>query len=108
MQPQRSDGRPRKRIKIPENPIVLGLYFTFWAAILFMFAWHFVSQMGEYNELRSELSRVNTRISAAKAEQERLQFELTFFDSDSYLEQLARERLGMVLPNEIVFRNIAD
>ena len=98
----------KKRIQLPENMFVLGLYFAFWAAIIFMFAWHFFSQMGEYNELRSEFLRTNTKISAAQAERERLEFELTFFDSDAYLEQLARERLGMARPNEIVFRNIAE
>jgi cell division protein FtsB len=100
--------RVRKRIQKPENRIVLGMYIVFWAAVLIMFAWHFVSQMENYNELQSELSRINANVSAAAAKQEQLEFELSFFDSDAYLEQLARERLGMARPNEIVFRNTAN
>jgi cell division protein FtsB len=100
--------RRRRRIRKPENPIVLGMYITFWVAVLLMFLWHFVSQMENYNELQAELSRINGEITVKMQEQERLEFELSFFDSDAYLEQLARERLGMARPNEIVFRNIAD
>ena len=98
----------RKIIKKRENPIVLGMYIIFWVAVLAMFAMHLLSQMESYNALQAELSRINGNISAAAAEKERLEYELSFFDSDAYLEQLARERLGMARPNEIVFRNIAN
>lgn len=98
----------RKRIKKPERPLVLTLYIVFWSAIVIMFFILFVSQMESYNELNAELTRLSNSIAAERAEYERLQMQLTFFDSDTYIEQLARERLGMVRPGEIVFRNIAE
>jgi cell division protein FtsB len=102
------DRQPRKRIKKRERPLVITLYVMFWAAVLIMFAGLFVSQMESYNELQAELTRVNSNIALERAEYERLQHQLHLFDSDAYMEQLARDRLGMVRPNEIVFRNIAD
>ncbi|MCL2049631.1 MAG: septum formation initiator family protein [Defluviitaleaceae bacterium] len=104
----RPDGRKRTRIKKPENKVVLGLFFLFWAAILIMLFALFVGEMEMYNELQTQLARERANVEAALTEQESLEIELTFFDSDSYLEQLARERLGMARPNEIVFRNIAE
>jgi len=95
---------PRKK----EHPIVTALYVTFWAVVFIMFAMLFVNQMDSYNELNAELTRTNAAIAREQAEAERLELHLAFFDSDAYIEQLARERLGMVRYNEIVFRNIAD
>jgi cell division protein FtsB len=79
----------------------------FWIAILVMFAILFVSQMESYNELQAQLAQTNANIERAQAEQSRLEQQLTFFDNDFYIEQLARER-GLVRQNEIVFRNIAE
>jgi len=101
-------NRKRKRIKKKERPIVNVMYFSFWAAILIMFAALFFSQMESYNELQAQLALANANVAREKAENDRLELQLTFFDIDDYVEQLARERLGMVRPNEIVFRNIAD
>lgn len=98
----------RRRVKKRERPMVLALYVIFWATALIMFGGLFVSQMDSYNNLQAELTRVNTEIERAQAERDMLEFQLSFFDSDAYMEQLARNMLGMVRPNEIVFRNIAD
>jgi cell division protein FtsB len=32
--------------------------------------------------------------------------EIAFIGSDAYIEQQARERLGLVKPTEIIFRNL--
>jgi len=76
--------------------------------MIVMFAWLFVNQMESYNDLQAQLTRINANIEAERAENYRLTMQLTFFDSDMYVEQLARDRLGMIRPGEIVFRNIAD
>ncbi|MCL2225698.1 MAG: septum formation initiator family protein [Defluviitaleaceae bacterium] len=96
---------PEKRKK--ENPIVITLYIIFWSAILVMFGGLFVSHMDEYNALQAERTRVYSAIAEAQATAEQLEIQLTFFDSDAYMEYLARRR-GMVRPNEIIFRNIVD
>jgi cell division protein FtsL len=97
--------QPAKKKK---SRLVLALYIAFWAAVLIMFGGLFISQMESYNELQAELTRLNAQIAREQAEQERLQLQLNLFDGDAYIEQLARDRLGMVRPNEIVFRNIAE
>lgn len=97
----------RKVIQKKENPIVMGLYITFWVSILVMFFLLFLNQMESYNTLRADLTRLEAEVAQAQAEAYSLELQLTLFDSDVYLEYLARRR-GMVRPNEIVFRNVAD
>jgi cell division protein FtsB len=102
------DGENSNKNETPkENPIVITLYIIFWSAILIMFGGLFVGQMENYNALSAELTRINALVAEEQAEAEQLDIQLTFFDSDAYMEYLARRR-GMVRPNEIIFRNIAE
>ena len=73
-----------------------------------MFTVLIITQATRYNELRSELDRINAQIEAERAMEADLEMRLLFLDSDAIIERLARERLGMVRQNEIVFLNIAD
>jgi len=104
-----SEGR-RKPIEKPKikNKISLTLYVIFWALILIMFSGLIVTQAGQYNELRATLDRINEDVAREQAIYNDLNHQLQFFDSDAYIEALARERLGMIRPNEIVFRNVAE
>lgn len=91
-----------------KNKISLTLYVVFWALILIMFSGLIVTQAGQYNDLRATLDRINEDVAAERAIYNDLTNQLQFFDSDAYIEALARERLGMIRPNEIVFRNVAE
>jgi len=97
----------RTRIKKRTRPIVLALFVAFWVVIFVMFTILLVRQMGTYNDLQAELTRIRAGIIAEQYEIERREIQLSLFDSDLYVEKLARNR-GMVHPNELVFRNIAD
>ncbi|MCL2388287.1 MAG: septum formation initiator family protein [Defluviitaleaceae bacterium] len=96
----------RRRRKKRESSIVLGLYITFWVAILVGFIVLFVYQAGVYNERQARLTDLNAQIEVAQIENERLRIQIEFFDSDAYVEYLARSILGMVRPHEIVFYNV--
>jgi len=96
-----------KEKKVKSNPIAVALYILFWIVLVIMFFMLFVGQMDDYNELNEELSQLSANIAEAKISAEQLEIQMSFFDSDSYMEYLARKR-GMVKQNEIIFRNIAD
>ena len=83
-------------------------YIIFWVLVLFMLAGFIISQAGTYNELRLELIHRQMEEAFEREVLHNLEIQLRFFDSDVYIEQLARERLGMIRPNEIVFRNVAE
>ena len=68
---------------------------------------YIVAQAGEYNELRAEQERIQGLIAQEERINQNLELQISVFDRYAYIEQVARERLGMARPNEIVFRNIA-
>ena len=72
-----------------------------------MFTVLIITQAIRYNELSAELERINADIAAERAMEADLEMRLLFLDSDAIIERIARERLGMVRQNEIVFVNIA-
>ena len=98
----------KPEMKKKSSSRVRPLFAIFWVMILVMLSGFVVSQAGRYNELRARLAQVQAYIDEEKAEMEEMNFQLQFFDSDAYIEHLARERLGMIHPDQIVFRNIAD
>ena len=79
-------------------------FVLFWILILGMLSAFIIGQVGVYNDLRGELDRITSLVEAERSEVESLEIQIQFFDNDAYIEELARERLGMVRPNEIVFR----
>jgi cell division protein FtsB len=103
-----SEGRPRPKKRRIKRKWRLFFYAVFWVFILAVFSGLIITQASHYNTLRSELERINAAIAREAAIFEDLQHQMLFFDSYVYIEELARERLGMVRPNEIVFRNRAD
>jgi len=96
-------NKPKKKRRFS-----MFLYIIFWIAIIGMFSGMVVVQMSNYNEYRADLLRIQADIAREQAIYADLRLQMTMFDSDAYIERLARERLGMVHPHEIVFRNIAD
>jgi cell division protein FtsB len=105
-EPMAESRNPKRKRR--KRPITFVMYVTFWTLILVGFAGFFVSQAREYNLLRAERTQLQYYIDREVARIESLELQKTFFDSDLYVERLARDTLGMVRPDEIVFTNVAD
>lgn len=58
-------------------------------------------QITHYEAVRED---VNTRIEEEKKEQEELKAKVSDMGSDAYIQQQAREKLGLVFDNEIIFK----
>jgi len=65
-------------------------------------------QADSYNSLRAQHEVILEDLDRARAEYYALSYQIAHFDSDTYIERLARERLGWVRPTEIVFRQRAE
>lgn len=65
-------------------------------------------QFIHYQEVQEELAVVTAEIE--KEQKRQLEFETRkeYYTSDSYIEQVAREQLGMVKPNEILYINRSE
>ena len=58
------------------------------------------------NSYAAEKKQYTNEIETAKAEQEKLNLELNNVDSTNYIEEMARDKMDMYLPNERVYIDI--
>ena len=73
--------------------IVLGIYATL----------SLVTVMGDLNEAESATAELKAQLAQAQAENEKLKTDIESLGSDKSTEALAREKLGLVKADEIVF-----
>jgi len=66
------------------------------------------NQTDSYNTLRAHNDQLQQDLARQVAIYENLSYHMANFDSDAYIEALARERFGWVGDNEIVFRMVTD
>lgn len=66
----------------------------------------FVSQQKMLNSCATEKEQYTNEIETAKSEQEKLNSQLNSMNSTNYIEEMAREKMGMYLPNERVYIDV--
>jgi len=72
--------------------------------MIIAFALFIGNQSASYNSLRTRYDYIARQYADARGEFYALSYQIAHFDSDAYVERLARERLGWARPNEIIFR----
>jgi cell division protein FtsB len=67
----------------------------------------FLPPFAKYQELRHKNSKLEERIEALKAENERLMEEKRLLETDiNYVEKKAREKIGVVRKGEIILKEV--
>ena len=72
-----------------------------------MFSSFIYAQLRLYNDYLREEQRLELELQKENQTRQRLEREMDNIFSDSYVEKIAREQLGLVRPDEIVFINSA-
>lgn len=67
-----------------------------------------VWQYQRYEVLRVELAEINQQIADEKKKATDFAARKEYYNSDAYIEQIAREKLGLVKSNEILYINRAQ
>ena len=67
-----------------------------------------VSLRSQISEQNAEAARLTSSIAAAEQENGRLEDAIANVDTDAGIEAIAREKLGMVSKDEIVFVDVSD
>ena len=67
-----------------------------------------VSLRSQVAQKNAEAAQLTGSITAQEQENERLQDAIDSLDTDAGVEAVAREKLGMVSDNEIVFRDVRN
>lgn len=61
-----------------------------------------------YQELQQQMETLSAQIAAEEEKKEEYDVRKEYYTSDAYIEQVAREQLGMVKPNEILYINRSE
>lgn len=88
--------RPRKRF----NPTRSRLPLLFLAILLVYLGFSLVSQMNRLWAMQQSVVEMQARVEDLQSKNEGLWERLRVLQSDAYIEQTARERLGLVKPGE--------
>ncbi len=75
-------------------------------AFIIYFVYTLIMQQKTLNSYSSEEAKYNNNIEVAQEEQNELQSMKDNINSDEYIEQIAREKLGMYYPNEKVYIDV--
>ncbi len=82
--------------------------FKFVGVILIVFsvfvAVNIAIQLNTYVELKSQKEDLEEQIDKEKQKKEEYSNQMEYYSSDEYIEKIAREQLGLVMPDEIVFK----
>lgn len=82
-----------KRLAVFVAAVLAGLYFSY----------TFISQQILIGKKDDEIKALNGQVEEATRESDRLKGQLENLQDPEYIEKIAREKLGLVRPNERVF-----
>ena len=108
-----SDGRKKSRISVRTSPakekqkgkiapgrllavVLVGLFVLYFISIM-------IWQQVMLSKKNKEIDALEEKISAATQQTEQLKEQLSSMEDPEYIERIAREKLGLVRPNERVF-----
>lgn len=97
--PQKNDKgvQKKQKLNIKRTALVAAV-----AAFMIYFVYAMIAQQITLSNKNKEIRSLEEQVSAANTETERLQKELDNLEDPEYLERIAREKLGLVRPNERV------
>ena len=90
---------PRQRKDFLLNPVVI----TIVVVIAVVAAFNFYQNMTKMNQLENQIEKIKSEIARAEAENKKLNEQLENSNSYEYIEEVAREKLGMIKPGEKMF-----
>ncbi|MCL2664002.1 MAG: septum formation initiator family protein [Defluviitaleaceae bacterium] len=99
---------PKRAKKINKKRIGAILFLLLWVFMAVFFSAATAMQMSRYNVYRRELVRLEEELFAERMRTVELEEQIAYYDSDAYIEQLARELLGFIKEDEFIFINVAD
>lgn len=64
-----------------------------------------VNRVKAYEEIKQERLEISAQIEEEKQKQQEYEKDKEYYNSDSYIEKIAREQLGMIKSNEVLYVN---
>ncbi len=95
--------KKRRKLNLKKLNVKRFLIVTVSAIFIIYCIWVFIWQQVTISHKNSEIDELQAQIDAATEENERLNTELENVNDPENIERMAREKLGLVRPNERVF-----
>lgn len=93
------DKKVRKKKWKPQRVVTMVVVLLFAIYFVYIMIWQQVT----ISKKNKEINALEEKVQAATQQTEKLEAELENLNDPAYLEQIAREKLGLVRPNERVF-----
>lgn len=78
---------------------------VFLSVFIFAVGAGIASQAKAYEQIKQERIDIASKIEEEQQTQLEYEKRKEYYNSDSYVEQIAREQLGMIKPNEVLYIN---
>jgi len=90
---------PRQKKDFLLNPVIVTIIII--VALISVF--NFYQNIVKLNQIENEIDEIENQIARAEAENEKLKEQIDNSSSYEYIEEVAREKLGLVKPGEKMF-----
>ena len=90
---------PRQKKDFLLNPVIVTIIII----IALIAAFNFYQNMVRLSQIENEIDEIEAQIARAEAENEELKEKIDNSSSYEYIEEVAREKLGLVKPGEKMF-----
>lgn len=87
---------PRQKKDFLLNPVFIAII----AIIAVIAAFNFYQNMTRMTQIENRIKKIEAEIAETEAENEQLQKQIQNSDNKEYIEEVAREKLGLVKPGE--------
>lgn len=96
-----------KKQKSAKKPVTHRACKLALACVMAFFVLSIITTQVKIAAVKSELSKINDQIAKAQDENTKTQQILDSEDDSAFIERMAREKLGLVMPGEQVFSDIS-
>ncbi|MGI5849524.1 MAG: FtsB family cell division protein [Christensenellales bacterium] len=86
----------KRKIKLRFKLLLLACFLVYTGFSIF-------AQQTNINDLLSERETLNSAYKQAQTDLERLKHQSEYMNTDNYIENTARDKLGLIYENEIIF-----
>ena len=97
-----SPKKPVEKRDAPRMPLLFKCVFIIMLTLSLVF---FATKLVEYNRLRQETEKLNEEIKDHEENAAELRYLVDSPVDDAYIIRMAREKLGLVFPDEEIFYN---
>ncbi len=87
---------PRQRKDFLLNPVIIAII----AGIVMIATFNFYQNMVKINQIETKINQIENQIAEEKARSKKLEKMIKNSNNKEYIEEIAREKLGLVKPGE--------